>query len=105
MTRIFSQALSRRAEPCPGSASLSRTAPCRLNDGNSRGKVQNVLCQEERASFGAPCCTRDEGRSFGAGMPVQASSHPERLWSTATVVSVWGKGACHASGMDQEGER
>ena len=33
-------------------------------------------------------CKRDEGRSFGAGMPVQASNYPERLWSKATVVSV-----------------
>jgi hypothetical protein len=33
---------SRRAEPCPGSASFSRGHPRRLNDENSRGKVQNV---------------------------------------------------------------
>ena len=33
---------SRWAEPCPGSASFSRSRPCRLNDENSRAKVQNV---------------------------------------------------------------
>ncbi len=38
-------------------------------------------------------------------MQVQASNHPKRLWSKATVVSVVGKGARDASGMGQEGER
>ena len=33
---------SRWAEPCPGSGSLPVSSPCRLNDENSRGKVQNV---------------------------------------------------------------
>ena len=33
-------------------------------------------------------CERDGGRSFGVGMQVQASNHPKRLWSKATVVSV-----------------
>jgi hypothetical protein len=33
---------SRPAEPCPGSASFSRGRPRRLNDENSRGKVQDV---------------------------------------------------------------
>ena len=39
------------------------------------------------------CCTRDEGRSLGVGMQVQAPNRPELLWSRAMVVSVVGKGA------------
>ena len=35
-----------------------------------------------------PCCTRDEGRSLGAAMQVEASNHLKLLWSKATVVSV-----------------
>jgi hypothetical protein len=50
---------SRRAEPCPGSASFSRGHPRRLNDENSRGKVQNV-----RAHSSAP--TPGHGRIVGS---------------------------------------
>jgi hypothetical protein len=33
-------------------------------------------------------CTRDEGRSLGAGLQEQASNHLKLLWSKARVVSV-----------------
>jgi len=33
-------------------------------------------------------CTRDEGRSLGAGLQGQASNHLKLLWSNARVVSV-----------------
>ena len=82
---------SRRPER-PGSPSSSGVAPCRLNDENSRGKVQNVLCQEERASFGAPCCTRDEGRSFGAGFQEQASNNRKLLRPNGRGGERYGKG-------------
>jgi hypothetical protein len=35
-----------------------------------------------------PCCTRDEGRSLGAAMQVEASNRLKLLWSKAMVVSV-----------------
>ena len=41
---------SRRAEPCPGSASLPRGRPCRLNDENSRRKVQDVRADSSARS-------------------------------------------------------
>jgi hypothetical protein len=34
------------------------------------------------------CCTRDEGRPFGAAIQVEASNHLKLLWSKAMVVSV-----------------
>ena len=64
----------------------------RWRDENSSGKVQNVLCQEERASSGAPCCTRDEGRSFGAGFQEQASNNRKLLRPNGRGGERYGKG-------------
>jgi hypothetical protein len=50
------------------------------------------------------CCTGDEGRPLGAAMQVEASNRHKLLWSKAMVVSVDGKGAQDASGVNQEGE-
>jgi len=63
--------------------------------------VHGVLCattarkggRDVAANWKQPCCTRDEGRSLGVGMQVQAPNCPELLWSRAMVVSVAGKGA------------
>ncbi len=45
--------------------------------------------QFPRATRRAPrSCTRDEGRSLGAGLQEQASNHLKLLWSKARVVSV-----------------
>ncbi|PKM83965.1 MAG: hypothetical protein CVU88_00385 [Firmicutes bacterium HGW-Firmicutes-13] len=35
-----------------------------------------------------PCSMKDEGRSFGAAMQVEASNHLKLLWSKTMVVSV-----------------
>jgi hypothetical protein len=43
---------SGRAEPCPGSASLSRGRSCHLNDEYSRAKVQNVWADNSERNHG-----------------------------------------------------
>jgi putative transposase len=52
---------SKRAEPCPGSALLSRARPCRLNDENSRGKFQNVRGD---SSVSRSCSRRDSSSIY-----------------------------------------
>lgn len=44
-----------------------------------------VLCQEGAK---APCCTRDEGRPFGAALQEEAPNYHELLRSKAAVVNV-----------------
>ena len=48
----------------------------------------SAVCHERRASTTARNCTRDEGRSFGAGSQVLASNRCKLLSSKAMVVSV-----------------
>ncbi len=50
-------------------------------------------------------CTRDEGRSLGAGLQERASNHLKLLWSNARVVSVKEKAPRKESGEVQGGER
>ena len=52
----------RRAEPCPGSASLVDSAPCRQNDENSRAKLQNV-----RRNSSAICWTGVQATGYHSG--------------------------------------
>ena len=40
------------------------------------------------ATKAKPCSTKDEGRSLGAAMWMEASNHLKLLWSKAMVVSV-----------------
>src|ERR1700686_2450792 len=49
---------------------------------------RSAVCHERRASTTARNCTRDEGRSFGAGSQVLASNRCKLLSSKAMVVSV-----------------
>ena len=50
-------------------------------------------------------CTRDEGRSLGAGLQGQAPNHLKLLWLNARVVSVKEKALRKVSGEVQGGER
>jgi hypothetical protein len=56
------------------------------------GVLAESLFREFHACFlsvSAPrSCTRDEGRSLGAGLQEQVSNHLKLLWSNARVVSV-----------------
>jgi len=77
----------------------------RLSDENSRGKVQNVLCQE-RAPRGVRCCSRDEGRSFGAGFQEQASNSRKLLLPNGSGGERYGKGVSEITSCgDQRDER
>ena len=53
--------------------------------GTVLGDAVVALCQEGAR---APCCTRDEGRSFEVGNQVLISSHRKLLSLKATVVNV-----------------
>ena len=48
------------------------------------------LCQEDAQ---ASCCTKDEGRPFGATLEGEASNSRELLQSKAAVVNVHGQKA------------
>jgi hypothetical protein len=55
---------------------VRRRETVRQRDDNSRAKVQNVLCQEERASFGAPDSVVDAIGDGWRGRSVPSSADP-----------------------------
>jgi hypothetical protein len=60
---------SKRPEPWPGSASLSRGPPCRLDDENSRAKVQNVRADSSAVYEG----TFDDPKTDASVRPIPLS--------------------------------
>ena len=58
------------------------------------GKVSYSVVPRRRkeGEVQTSCCTRDEGRSLGAGLRRQAPNHLERLGLRAPVVSIQAKG-------------
>ena len=65
-------------EQCEGTANIPGDPM------SEKGRVPRTRC----LSTVARCCTRDEGRSLGAGSQVQASNHCKLLSLRAMVVSV-----------------
>src|ERR1700730_14873256 len=58
----------------------------------TRAEKCRMSCVKKNASFGAPCCTRDEGRCFGAGFQEQASNNRKLLRPNGRGGERYGKG-------------
>src|SRR5229473_7700614 len=72
-----------------GRRQLSRGGTSRVT-GDSHARICERLCQER--ARGARCCTRDEGRPFGARLQEQASNSRELLPSNGGGGERHGKG-------------